>query len=273
LTEERDTYRERNTNPAETDERGRREGDPYRAVGRSRAYDAEGVTGPYGELGERQGAPPRDEPRGYGGSLTVRPQPAPTLGYEPKPGRAETWTRQDVRPWEEAAPRTHAPSVPGRQPGTVTATASSRELHDDIIRDLNAAIAAQGMAAYRYLYLSKWVEGINHGELAQLFADTARGEWQHVEDFMTRVIELGGVPVQSPSDWANHSYGSYAPPPRNPRDIVRILEDSIRSEEEAIAHYEQLASKAMGRDHVTYRLAVSALEDELSDLHTLSAYL
>ncbi len=144
---------------------------------------------------------------------------------------------------------------------------------EEIVRLLNQAMAAEGLAAYRYLYLSQWLSGHGAHEAGEVFSKTAAEENGHVSRLMERIIQLGGVPLASPSDWEKHSYAKYVPPPKDPAKVVEAMEQSIDAERQAIDFYNKLCEKVQHTDHVTYQLAAQLLADEVEDEHTLETFL
>ncbi len=143
----------------------------------------------------------------------------------------------------------------------------------DIIARLNEAIAAEALAAYRYLYLSKWMEGLETVEIAEVFGRLAGEEWSHMDRLMDRVVELGGRPLARPSEWESQSYVKYYEPPKNPRDLKPMLKDSLAVERVAIEFYRDLVQKTEGKDAVTYSLAMELLADEVKDEEFLESLL
>ncbi len=67
-----------------------------------------------------------------------------------------------------------------------------------LLEDLNQALAAETLAALRYLYLSKIASGINSPPLSMMLKDMAKDEWDHAGALMERIIQLGGVPISKP---------------------------------------------------------------------------
>ncbi|MFQ5838438.1 MAG: ferritin-like domain-containing protein [Thermoplasmata archaeon] len=135
----------------------------------------------------------------------------------------------------------------------------------DILSMLNQAVAAEAMAAYRYLYLSKWAAGLNAPEIAEAFHKISGEEWNHMSSLMERVIELGGRPLSRPSDWETNSYMKFYEPPKDQTDLKTMVEDSLAGERVAIEFYRDLVRKTEGKDAVTYYLAIELLADEVRD--------
>lgn len=130
---------------------------------------------------------------------------------------------------------------------------------------LNQGAAAEGLAAYRYLYLSKWAAGLDAPELVEAFTLYAEEEWRHMSVLMDRVIELGGKPLTRPSEWEATAFLKFAEPPKDPTDLKTMVEDSLAIERVAIGFYRELVAKTEATDPVTFRLALEILADEVKD--------
>ena len=143
---------------------------------------------------------------------------------------------------------------------------------DEIIKALNQALSAEGLAAYRYLYLAEWVTGHGSHEAKEIFAEMAQAEWGHVGKLLQRIVQLGGTPVGSPADWEKQSYDKYKAPPKDPTKLSQILEDSQAAERTAISFYQELAHKTQHEDFVTFELITQILADEVEDEHRLDTF-
>ncbi|MEE8199787.1 MAG: ferritin-like domain-containing protein [Candidatus Acidoferrales bacterium] len=143
----------------------------------------------------------------------------------------------------------------------------------DIIKDLNRAVAAELLAAYRYLYLSKYASGMHGQEVAERFAKMANDEWGHVGMFMERIIQLGGRPFERVSEAEKVAFGKYLLPPKDETDWKKMLKDSLEGERDAIDFYHKLLQKVHTDDAVTTHLVREALEDEVGDEHALATLL
>ena len=144
---------------------------------------------------------------------------------------------------------------------------------EEIIKMLNQALASEGLAAYRYLFLAQWVTGHGAHEAAEIFTLMAAEEQAHVAKFLGRIVQLGGTPLLSPSDWEKHTDIKYKAPPKDPSRLKDILEDSIEAERAAISFYQKLAELAQHNDHVTYNLVIQVLADEVQDEQKLETFL
>jgi len=142
-----------------------------------------------------------------------------------------------------------------------------------LLEDLNQALAAETLAAFRYLYLSKIASGINSPPLARMFEKMAEGEWQHAGVFMERIIQLGGVPVSKPTEMEKKSFHPYTEPPRRGNDLKAMIKDSLKLERSAVEFYQRLATKTRDSDLITYKIALDAMVDEAGEEQKLAALL
>lgn len=143
----------------------------------------------------------------------------------------------------------------------------------DIIKELNRAAAAELAAAYRYLHLSKYASGLHGLEVAETFAEMAKGEWEHVSTFLERIVQLGGRPFDRLAEVDKLSYGKYLLPPKDATDWKRMVKDSVEGERAAIDFYHELLKKVHTDDAVTMHIVREALEDEVEDEHKLASML
>ncbi len=142
-----------------------------------------------------------------------------------------------------------------------------------LLEDLNQALAAETLAAFRYLYLSKIASGINSPPLTEMLEDMAAGEWKHAAMLMQRIVQLGGIPVSKPTEWEKRSFHPYSDPPRRGNDLKIIIRDSLKLERSAVEFYQRLAGKTRDSDLITYKLAVDAMVEEAEEEQKLAALL
>ena len=140
---------------------------------------------------------------------------------------------------------------------------------EEIITILNQALAGEGLASYLFLYFSKAVSGRGAHEVGEILTSLAVSEQTHVSEIMERIIQLGGEPLRSPSDWEKTTYCKFTPPKINatPREAV---EECTRLEREAILFYQDLAHKTQHSDYVTFQLVSRILAEEVADEHKLT---
>jgi len=142
-----------------------------------------------------------------------------------------------------------------------------------LLEDLNQALAAETLAALRYLYLSKIASGINSPPLSMLLKDMAKEEWDHAGALMERIIQLGGVPISKPVEIEKRSFHPYTEPPRRGNDLKAVIKDGLKLERSAVEFYQHLATKIRDSDPVTHRLVMDVMVDEAKDEQKLAALL
>ena len=142
-----------------------------------------------------------------------------------------------------------------------------------VLEDLNQALAAETLAAVRYLYLSKIASGINSPPLAKMLSCMAKDEWDHAGSFMERIIQLGGVPLSKAAEMEKKSFHSYTEPPRRGNDLKAVIKDGLKLERSAVEFYQHLAVKIRDSDPITYQLVMDVMVDEAKDEQRLAALL
>ena len=142
-----------------------------------------------------------------------------------------------------------------------------------LLEDLNQALAAETLAAMRYLYLSKIASGINSPPLTIMLGKMAKDEWEHAGSFMERIIQLGGVPISKPVEMEKKSFHGYTEPPRRGNDLKAVIKDGLKLERSAVEFYQRLAIKIRDSDPITYKLIMDVMVDEAKDEQRLAALL
>lgn len=132
---------------------------------------------------------------------------------------------------------------------------------DELLKMLNSALSEEWMAYYQYWIGARVMQGPMRSEVEAELLLHADEELSHALLLVNRIIQLRGTPVLSPVDWAKLASCPY----QEPKDlyIERILEQNLRSERCAIAHYQKIADYTMGKDHVTYQMVVTILNQEM----------
>ena len=149
----------------------------------------------------------------------------------------------------------------------------SAKKESTLLEDLNQALAAETLATFRYLYLSKMASGIDSLPLAKMFEEMSDGEWEHASLFMERIIQLGGIPISKPTEWEKRSFHPYTEPPRRGNDLKAMIRDSLKLERSAVDFYHRLANKTKDTDLITYKLAIDAMAEEANEAQKLQALL
>ncbi len=132
---------------------------------------------------------------------------------------------------------------------------------DKLIQMLNEALAEEWLAYYQYWIGSRVLEGPMRTDIEQELQVHADQELNHAVMVADRIDQLGGTPVLSPADWMKLSKCKYAAP-EDPY-IEVILDQNLDAERCAIKRYQEIADFTYGKDHTTYKMATTILEEEL----------
>jgi bacterioferritin len=140
-----------------------------------------------------------------------------------------------------------------------------------LIDMLNAALSEEWLAYYQYWIGARLMEGPMRSEVEPELLVHANEELAHAELVANRIIQLNGTPVTNPVDWTKLARCKY----EDPTDpyIEVILNQNLEGERCAIKRYEEIANYTVGKDHATYQMAVSILEDELEHEHDIEDWL
>ena len=132
---------------------------------------------------------------------------------------------------------------------------------DELLRMLNEALSEEWLAYYQYWIGARLMEGPMRSEVEPELLLHADQELNHAVLVVTRIIQLGGTPVINPMEWTKLAQCAYEEP--SDPYIEVILEQNLRSERCAIRRYQEIADFTNGKDHSTYQMAVTILNEEL----------
>lgn len=130
-----------------------------------------------------------------------------------------------------------------------------------LIEMLNKALSEEWLAYYQYWIGARMMEGPMRSEIEPELLVHATEELGHAELVVNRIIQLGGTPVLTPSDWMKLSDCEYAVP--SDPYVEEILKQNLDGERCAIKRYQEIASFTSGKDHSTHQMATQILNDEL----------
>lgn len=140
---------------------------------------------------------------------------------------------------------------------------------DELINLLNKALSDEWLAYYQYWVGAKVVKGpMKDAVIAELQLH-ATEELTHAELLATRIIQLGGTPVLSPSEWLKLTTCGYDGP-ADPY-VEKILEQNIKGEQCAIRVYNELLDITRVADPVTYNIVLTIISDEVEHEEDLAA--
>jgi ferritin-like protein len=144
---------------------------------------------------------------------------------------------------------------------------------DQLIQLLVKNAAAELTTYYYYTGLRMNLIGIE-GETVKEIAEIARLEDRnHFEALLPRIYELGG---QLPNDMVEFHNISGCPParlPDNPRDSTAMLTVLVNAERCAVRQYTHVCNLTAGKDHRTYELSLSILNEEVEHESWFSEFL
>jgi len=144
---------------------------------------------------------------------------------------------------------------------------------DQLIELLIKNAAAELTTYYYYTILRCDLIGLE-GEGIKEIAETARIEDRnHFEALVPRIYELGG---KLPEDMKVFHDMSACPPaklPKDPTDIKAMLTVLVEAERCAVRGYTHICNMTAGKDHRTYDLAQSILNEEIEHDSWFSEFL
>ncbi len=132
---------------------------------------------------------------------------------------------------------------------------------DELIQMLNEALSEEWLAYYQYWIGARVMEGPMRTDVEQELLVHADQELNHAVMVAERIDQLGGTPVLNPADWMKYSKCDYEVP--DDPYIEKILEQNLNGERCAIKRYKELADYTSGKDHSTYQMATTILNEEL----------
>ncbi|NVO66922.1 DNA protection protein DPS [Methanofollis tationis] len=134
---------------------------------------------------------------------------------------------------------------------------------DHLIELLVKNAAAELTTYYYYTILRANLIGLD-GETVKEIAETARIEDRnHFEALVPRIYELGGNLPENMVDFHNVSGCPPASLPADPTDTMAMLKVLAEAERCAVRQYTHICNLTAGKDHRTYDLALSILNEEI----------
>jgi len=138
-----------------------------------------------------------------------------------------------------------------------------------LVKLLNKAFSDEWLAYYQYWIGAKVVKGpMKEAVIAEL-TQHAADELRHADMLALRIIQLGGTPVTKPAEWYKHTNCGYEAP--DDPFVRAVLDQNIAGEQCAIVTYKKLVNLTMGKDPVTYNIALQILQDEVEHEEDLQA--
>ncbi|MDD5428170.1 MAG: ferritin-like domain-containing protein [Candidatus Omnitrophica bacterium] len=133
----------------------------------------------------------------------------------------------------------------------------------DLIKDLNKAYCDEWLAFYAWHYMSVAVEGMGYEDMSEFLGKIAKDELEHATELAERIIELGGMPINTLGEVEKGGNAPYPGVMKNLSDYKEIIKIVTEAEAGAIDVYNKLAKKTFGKDHDTYQLACHIMGEEI----------
>jgi ferritin-like protein len=144
---------------------------------------------------------------------------------------------------------------------------------DELLELLVTNAAAELTTYYYYTILRVNLIGLD-GETIKEIAEVARIEDRnHFEAIVPRIYELGGKLPDNMVDFHNLSACRPALLPKNPKDIKAMLTVLVEAERCAVRGYTNICNVTAGKDHRTYDLSQSILNEEIEHESWFSEFL
>jgi bacterioferritin len=139
----------------------------------------------------------------------------------------------------------------------------------ELLNLLNRAFCDEWLAYYQYWLVAKILKGpMKDAVIAELELH-ATEELAHALLLTTRIIQLGGTPVNNPKDWYKFTNCGYETP--DDTYVKTILEQNIKGEQCAIATYQKLLKITKDADPVTYNIILTIISQEVEHEEDLQA--
>ncbi|SEF51948.1 MULTISPECIES: ferritin-like domain-containing protein [Parabacteroides] len=142
---------------------------------------------------------------------------------------------------------------------------------ENLLSQLNAALAEEWLAYYQYWVGALVAEGAMRKDVQDEFEEHAEEERKHAQLLADRIIELDGIPVLDPQKWFELARCKYDAPKEF--DTVSLLKQNVASERCAILRYQQIAQFTNGLDYTTCDIAKHILAEEEEHEQDLQDYL
>ena len=144
---------------------------------------------------------------------------------------------------------------------------------DQVVRLLVKNAGAELTTFYYYTILRVNLIGLE-GEGIKEIAETARIEDRnHFEALVPRIYELGGALPGHMKEFHDKSACPPAALPDDPTDITAMLTVLVNAERCAVRGYTQICNLTAGKDHRTYDLSLSILNEEIEHESWFSEFL
>lgn len=142
---------------------------------------------------------------------------------------------------------------------------------NELIGILNEAFAEEWLAYYQYWLGAKVAAGALRPDIVPEFSEHAEQELKHAGWIAERIIELGGTPLLSPSDWEKNAKCKYSAP--SDENTPVLLQQNLEAERCAIGRYQGICDKCFGKDYETFRISQKILKEEIDHEQEIEDFL
>jgi bacterioferritin len=112
--------------------------------------------------------------------------------------------------------------------------------------------------------MAQAVEGKGYEDMQEFLNKIAKDELEHAQELAERIIELGGLPTNRPTDLEKNGNAPYPGVMKRLSDYDEIIKIVTGAEAGAIEVYDKIAKKTFGKDHDTYQLVTHILGEEIT---------
>jgi bacterioferritin len=133
-----------------------------------------------------------------------------------------------------------------------------------LIKDLDRAYCDEWLAFYAYWYMAQVVAGKGYEDMAEFLNKIAKDEFEHASELAERIVELGGLPTNTPAILEKNANFPYPGVMKRLSDYDEIIKLVTGAEAGAIEVYNKIARKTFGKDHDTYQLMTHILGEEIT---------
>ncbi|KAF0813333.1 Bacterioferritin [Andreprevotia sp. IGB-42] len=134
---------------------------------------------------------------------------------------------------------------------------------EEVIRQLNSALATELVCVLRYKLHHFSAKGIHSESIAEEFAVHAAEELSHADQLAERIVQLGGTPNFSPEGLLQRSHADYVAVSQ----LSEMIRENLVAERIAIDTYRELIRFIGDKDPTTRRLLedILAVEEKHAD--------
>jgi bacterioferritin len=141
---------------------------------------------------------------------------------------------------------------------------------EQILASLVKAYNMEVETVLNYLANSLDLEGVRAEFIKQALATDIQEELGHAQQLGNRIKQLGG---SIPGSLNLQMTQQALQPPKDTTDVLAVIRGVLAAEEEAIAHYRQLARLTEGEDYVTQDLVITLMAAEEEHRQQFEGYL